>query len=370
MKKLLLLLFVVIALNTNAQYITNFAKNVNNKETDGFYYHLPRNIVRVDFVVERTQEVKGKYSSYAKELLNTENYIKENKTTFAIKDVYVSTLTEADPNMVFFLSPVTDEKGKETISVNLELNSEGIIQSFGIKPAKCDCDDDDRIEYRANLLSHTEPTSDFCYLPITEEEEDEEDEEETSSDLNMTDKEIAQSIVDEIKKLRMSYFDLITGYQEVNYGNTINYMIDRIKELENKYMAMFLGESSSQTFTQTFYVTPEEAKNILTISKFSDTEGFNAKAGESVKINFTDLSVSPYINKLSKDEIENTTYNNKLFYRNSANVTMHVSLGEKELSESRLSISQFGNVSLIPINKMKLTFDPNSGQVMSISNEE
>ena len=367
MKRLLLLLFVVIALNTNAQYITNFAKNVNNKETDGFYYHLPRNIVRVDFVVERTQEVKGKYSSYTKELLNTENYIKENKTIFAIKDVYVNTLTEADPNMVFFLSTVTDEKGKETINVNLELNSEGIIQSFGIKPVKCDCDDDDRIEYRANLLSNTETASDYCYLLITE---DEEDEEETSSDLKMTDKEIAQSIVDEIKKLRVAYFDLITGYQEVNYGNTINFMIDRIKELENKYLRMFLGESSSQTFTQTFYITPEEAKNIHTISKFSDTEGFNTKAGESVKINFTDLSVSPYINKLSKDEIENATYNNKLFYRNSANVTMHVSLGEKELSESRLSISQFGNVSLIPINKMKLTFDPNSGQVMSISNEK
>ncbi len=366
MRKLLLLLFVVIALNANAQYITNFAKNVNNKETDGFYYHLPRNIVRVDFVVERTQEVKGKYSSYAKELLNTENFIKENKTTFEIKDVYVNTLTEADPNMVFFISAVTDEKSKETVNVNLELNSEGIIQSFGIKPVKCDCDDDDRVEYRANLLSHTEASSDYYYLPITEEEDVEE---ETSSDLKMTDKEIAQSIIDEIKKLRVAYFDLITGYQEVNYGNTINFMIDRIKELENKYLAMFIGESSSQSYTQTFYITPEEAKNVLTISKFSDTEGFNAKVGESVKINFTDLSVSPYINKLSKDEIENATYNNKLFYRNSANVTMHVSLGEKELSESRLSISQFGNVSLIPINKMKLTFDPNSGQVMSISNE-
>ena len=263
MKKLLVLLFVVIALNTNAQYITNFAKNVNNKETDGFYYHLPRNIVRVDFVVERTQEVKGKYSSYAKELLNTENFIKENKTTFAIKDVYVNTLTEADPNMVFFLSAVTDEKSKETINVNLELNSEGIIQSFGIKPVKCDCDDDDRIEYRANLLSHAEQGTDYCYLPITEDEEVDEDE--TESDLKMTDKEIAQSIVDEIKKLRVAYFDLITGYQEVNYGNTINFMIEKIKELENKYLAMFLGETSSQTFTQTFYITPEEAKNVLTI---------------------------------------------------------------------------------------------------------
>ena len=365
MKKLFLLLFVVIALNTNAQYITNFAKNVNNKETDGFYYHLPRNIVRVDFVVERTQEVKGKYSSFAKELLNTDNYIKEDKITYAIKDVYVSTLTEADPNMVFFISAITDEKSKETTNVNIELNSEGIIQSFGIKPAKCDCDDDDRIEYRAKILPYMEPTSEFCYLPIIEEDDDEE----LTTDLKLTDKEIAQSIIDEIKKLRVAYFDLITGYQEVNYGNTINFMIERIKELEKEYLTMFLGESSSQTFTQTFYITPEDVKNVLTIGKFSDTEGFNAKVGESVKINFTDLSVSPYVNKLSKDEIENATYNNKLFYRNSANVTMHVSLGDKELSENRLTISQFGNVSLIPINKMKLTFDSNSGQVMSISNE-
>ena len=363
MKKLLVLLFVVFTLDVNAQYVTNFAKNVNNKETDGFYYHLPRNIVKVDFVVERTQNTKGKYSSFAKELLNTENYIKENKTTFAIKDIRVNTLTEADPDMVFFISTVTDEKSKESVKVNLELNSEGIIQSFGIKPAKHDCEDEDRLEFKANILPYIEPASDFYYIPIVEEDED-------TEDIKLTEKEIAQSIVEEIKKLRLAYFDLITGYQEVNYGNTINYMIDRIKDLENEYLAMFLGKTSSQVYTQTFYFTPEDVKNAVTITKFSETEGFNSKVGEPIKINFTDLSVSPYINKLSKEEIENTTYNNKLFYRNSAKVTMQLSLGEKELSENRLIISQFGNVSLIPMNKMKLLFDVNSGQVMSISNEE
>jgi hypothetical protein len=133
---------------------------------------------------------------------------------------------------------------------------------------------------------------------------------------------------------------------------------------------MFLGKTSSQVYTQTFYFTPEDVKNTVVITKFSDTEGFNSKIGESVKINFTDLAVSPYINKLSKEDIENVAYTNKMFYRNSAKVTMHISLGEKELSENRLTISQFGNVSLIPMNKMKLIFDVNSGQVMSISNEE
>lgn len=367
MKKLLVLLFVAFALNANAQYVTNFAKNVNNKETDGFYYHLPRNVVKVDIVVERTQNVKGKYSSFAKELLNTDNYIKENKTTFAIKDVRVNTLTEADPDMVFFVSTIADEKSKETINVNLALTSEGIIQSFGIKPAKKDCEDEDRIELKANILPYIEPVSDFYYIPLTEKEDEDE---ENASDSKLTDKEIAQSIVEEIKKLRVAYFDLITGYQEVNYGNTINYMIDRIKELENEYLAMFLGKTSSQVYTQTFYFTPEDVKNAVAIAKFSDTEGFNSKIGESVKINFTDLAVSPYINKLSKEDIENVAYTNKMFYRNSAKVTMHISLGEKELSENRLTISQFGNVSLIPMNKMKLIFDADSGQVMSISNEE
>lgn len=364
MKKLLFLLFTVITLSGNAQYITNFAKNVNNKETDGYYYHLPRNIIRLDFTVEMIQDVKGKYSSFAKELLNTDNYIKENKTTFEIKDVRVSTLTEADPNMVFFISTVADEKSKEIVNINLELTSEGNIQSFGIKPQR-DCDDDDRVEYRANILPYIEQVTDFYYIPTTDEDNEEED----AKSSKLTDEEIAQSIIEEIKKLRVAYFDLITGYQEVNYGNTMNYMVDRIKELENQYLAMFLGKTSSQTYTQTFYVTPEDAKNIITVAKFSDIEGFNNKIGESVKVNFTDLSASTHINKLSKDDIESVTYNNKLFYRNSANVTMHISLGEKKLSESRLNISQFGNVCLIPINKMKLIFDANSGQVMSISNE-
>ena len=39
---------------------------------------------------------------------------------------------------------------------------------------------------------------------------------------------------------------------------------------------------------------------------------------------------------------------------------------EKKIAENRLKISQLGTVSLIPINKMKLTFDTNTGQILSI----
>ena len=78
MKKLILALFLVASLNLDAQYLTNFAKNVNTKDVDGFYYYLPRNIIRLDFVIEKEELFKGKYCAFAKEMLNTDNYIKEN----------------------------------------------------------------------------------------------------------------------------------------------------------------------------------------------------------------------------------------------------------------------------------------------------
>lgn len=359
MKKLLLILFVALTLNTNAQYLTSFAKNINTAETDGFYYHLPRNIIKVDFTIEKTQNIKGKYHHYAKEMLNTDNYINENKTTYAIKSINISTFTEADPNMVFYIKPVYDEKGKESVNINLELSSEGIIESFGCNVNSSESVDNIIIEKE---LPCNEQITDYYYIPIQDEEDDDE------SNNKLTEHEIALTIIEEIKNLRKAYFDLITGYQEVNYGTTINCMVEQIKELENEYLVMFVGKTITSTYTQSFYIIPEEDKNTITLAKFSETEGFNNKAGETVKINFTDLSVSSNI-KMSKEDIEKITYANRLFYRNPANVTMQVFYGENKISENRFKISQLGNVSLISMSKIKLTFDPNTGQILSIIKE-
>ena len=359
MKKLLLILFVIVSLNLDAQYVTNYAKNVKQTEVDGVFYYLPRNIVRVDFVVEKNQSYKGKYSSFAKEMLNTDTYIKENKTTYSITKVNVSTLTEADPNMVFHIA--TDDKAKELPKYELAFNNEGIIKSFGYQSIENETSNTN--QYMETVLDYNQPTE-FRYIPI---EEDDTDDEEVKTKL--TDKEVALTIVEEIKKVRVAYFDLITGYQEDNYGKTINYMLDELKNLENEYLSMFVGKTTTETLTKTFYVIPEEGKTSIVLSKFSDTEGFNAKTGESVKINFTDNSSTSAINELTIDEIENTTYNNKLFYRNPANVTMQVLCGDDVVLENRLKISQLGNVILVPINKMRLTFDTNTGQLLSIIKE-
>ena len=357
MKKLFLILFVIVSLKLDAQYITNYAKNVKQTETDGIYYYLPRNVIRLDFVVEKNQDYKGKYSSYAKEMLNTDNYIKENKTTYKIIKVNVNTLTEADPSMVFHIA--TDDKAKEAPKYEICFDNDGIIKSFGCQTSLADSSNDIRVD---NVLNENK-ILDYQYIVL----EDKDDEEEKSK---YTDKEIAFSILEEIKKLRVAYFDLISGYQEVDYGKTMNYMVEELKALENEYLSMFVGKTNTETLTKTFYVIPNEGENSVVIGKFSNTEGFSAtKTGEVVRINFTDLSKSSVINNLSTDEIQNTTYTNKLFYRNPANVTMQVTCGDKVFYENRLKISQLGNVILLPMNKMRLVFDTNTGQVLSIIKE-
>lgn len=67
MKKLFLILFVISAFNLNAQYITKHAKNLKKDiNEEGIFYYLPQNIIRIDFEVEQTKNIKGKYCNYAK----------------------------------------------------------------------------------------------------------------------------------------------------------------------------------------------------------------------------------------------------------------------------------------------------------------
>lgn len=361
MKKLFLLLFLIISLNIKAQYIVNYASNINQNVTDGIYYNLPRNVIRLDFTVECVHEIKGKYSNFAKELLETNNYIKEDDVKYYIKDVAVDVLTETDSEMIFYIS--TDEKSKDNIELNMRFTSEGNIQSFGIKDDRRDLDSEN-VSFE-NRLAQQNTNPDFVYLPLRD---DEEDEDGNSTDDKMSEKEIAQSIVEEIKKIRLAYFDLISGYQEVNYGNTITYMLEELKKMENEYLALFVGKVEKNDIVKTFYIIPEEGTNNYSIAKFSDKEGFNSKTGDNVRITLQEMS-SSNVKGISEDVIKNTTYNNKMVYREPAYVNMKLMKGDEILIDNRIQISQLGDFILLPINKMKLEFDNVSGRLISVDKE-
>ena len=361
MKRIFLLLFIIISLNLDAQYIVNYAQNVEQSDIDGFYYNLPNNVIRLDFVVEQTQFEKGKYADYAEELLGVDSYIKDNSIKYRIRSVDAKVMLGTDEEMVFFVS--ADEKVKDAVDFSMELTPVGTVKSFGVE---------DNFEISSNdvvlnkEIKSDEPQTFYHYIQLNDDEEElEDDEENDAPKAKPSDKETALSVVEEIKKVRQAYFDLISGYQEVNYGNTMNLMLDELKKLECEYLNLFVGKTSTSCYTETFYVMPEVGTNNYVVSKFSETDGFNAKAGDVVKLSLQDIK-SSNVKGISEETVKNTTYVNKIVHREPADVNVKLMIGEDMILDDRIYINQLGNYILLPINKMQLRFDPNNGRLVSV----
>ncbi|MGN0033384.1 MAG: DUF4831 family protein [Candidatus Limimorpha sp.] len=365
MKKLLLIILSVTTLSVNAQYLTTNAKNIDCREVSGVYYYLPRNTVKIQFTIQETRTFIGPFAEYATTLLGTNDYIREDKKEVEIKNVCVEILSEADPNAVFFV--YNDEKSREQGSFNFSFDEKGVISGFGIDNVLENTGKDDILLYDDVVVETPEVKFiDF----IAESNEDDDEDEGAPKKLTKEDK--AKSVIERIGKIRSAYFDLISGFQEVNYGSAMNDMQAKLKELEYEYLCLFKGKKSVMTYQKTVYITPD--KNMLgnesVIAKIVDNEGFitsNVKGGEGVRLSFVADNMSKQIKEISRDDIETGVFSNKLFYRVPEQVKMKLTYKNKTIFESDMRINQFGDYVLVPINNYKLVFDTDNGCMRSIS---
>ncbi|MGN0088370.1 MAG: DUF4831 family protein [Candidatus Limimorpha sp.] len=364
MKKLLFIILTFSTLCANAQYLTTHAKNIDCKEVAGVYYYLPRTTMKIQFTIQETIQHIGPFAEYAQTLLGTKDYISEEKKVVEIKNVSVETMSETDPNAVFFV--YNDEKSREQGSFNFIFEGNGVISRFGIDNVIDNNNNENIFMYDSAPDIEEVKFIDF----IADEEEDEDELEGAPKKLTKEDK--ARMAVEKITKIRTAYFELISGFQEVNYGSSIVDMQNRLKELEYEYLSLFKGKKSVITYQKTVFITPEKIMlgNETVIAKIIDNEGFaspNVKGGEGVKLSFQTDNLSKHVKEISRDDIENGVFSNKLFYRIPEQVKMKLTFKNKTIFETNMVISQFGNFVLIPMNNYKLVFDSENGSIKSIS---
>lgn len=365
MKKLFLILSLFVSFSLDAQYVTTFAKNATESQDDGFYYYLPRNVIKLDFTIEQTDYFIGPYAEFASKLLGITDYIRENKTEYNIKDVDIQIVSEPDPDAVYYV--VSDEKSKEPMP-NFIFDYDGIILSLGY----------DSIPQRQKVTRNTFTYNDLQYcdeknisfITVVKDEEDSDDEEgEKRVEKKITNEDRANMAYANIVKLRTAQFELLSGYQEVAYGDAITYMTDGVKDLENEYISLFKGKISKKTYTRTIYFIPEknQINSAVTVAKLSSSDGFidaNGK-GEAIKIQFESRNTLSNINTLN-DNDKSAAQVNKIFYRIPMTTNVKLTLGTQVLAEKQLIISQFGDIKLVSAKNNKILFNPNTGQIISI----
>lgn len=357
MKKLFLILAVFASLSLDAQYVTKLAKNAQS-QNEGVFYYLPRNVVRLELTLEETSYYIGPYAEFASQLLGTTDYIRENKTEVNVKDVDIQVGSEIDPDALFFVE--FDDKNKEPIP-NFILDKNGMMQAVGYENLPADHIMCNSFDYKNMEYKESQAVSFIEILDIQEDDDDDEDEEEgRKAPKKMTKEEKAKVALEAIDKIRTAHFDLVSGVQEVAFGNTITYMIDDIKSLENEYVSLFKGKIIKNTYKVCFYVTPEknQANNSIWVGKLD--------SGETLKIQFDTKNIAANISPMDNDVI-NSGQSNKIFYRIPSMTNAKVTLGNETIVSKTLIISQFGELRLMSTKNNKILFNPNTGQITTVS---
>lgn len=359
MKRLLLIAALFASLSLDAQFVTTLAKNASESQSDGIMYYLPKNVVRLEFTIEETEYCIGPYAEYSSKLLGVNDYIKENKSEFNIKSVDIQTVSEIDPNAMYFIS--TDDKGKEPMP-NIILDTDGLILALGYDnlPSNYIA----RNTFNDSDLEQTERVeATFVEILDNEVEIDDEDEDEDEDGGNgkrvkeITKEDRAKAALEKISNIRTAYFELISGAQEVAFGATTKYMAKTLQELEYEYVSLFKGKAVKNIYKKVIYITPEKNQSNIAVS---------VGKGQNVKVQFDSHNALGNMNP-TNDDVKNSAQVGKLFYRMPANTTVKVLSGNTVIAEKALNISQFGDIRVVTVKGNKALFNPNTGQIISIT---
>lgn len=352
MKQLKSMIFMVALFalcgHLNAQYVTTHAKTAMPGQQKGIYYALPRTVIQLDLMVDKTELVEGPYSDFAY-MIGATDVIIDNDVEYVLRDVVMSTYAEADPNATFFVAMNT-KKGE---SQPFYLNSKGILEGVG-------------------MVNETpvNPTTPSVKVPVSADNKTFKYQY-SSSGMRSEDQQ-ARAAAEMISRIREEKIKLITGFQETAFTlDTYRQMYADLDAMEAEYLSLFVGKRVVTPVVQTVYVTLSKDVPLQTVGSFSKDYGFstNVYGGQSITVQAISLQTTGNINALSPSAVESISHENKLFYRIPETVYLKVTLGDDTLLECRETLAQFGVFMLAPLVHTKMLLDPNTGQIISMGME-
>jgi len=376
------LLFSTLIYSTaNAQVTVSHAKNGIPGQQEGFFYALPQTVLKVDLIVKKTTHITGPYSNFAERMLGVSDVVKTDFESFEIMDALMSTIAEPDPKAVFYVR--LDERAtKDALSTTFSQLGNGIILGAGDEIQNIDNEQVNTIKHLVNspdqkqfsyyaernlyrridtIIRNITIDTTIIKRPVLQ-----------ASWVDRSPEQKARSAADYIQTIRESRYNLISGYQEINYGNTLAYMNQQLMQLEEAYLSLFLGHEHTVIEENTVYFTPQKADNGLkTIARFSEESGiiYTGTKGVPLQVELIPAGNTLTIPAVAESSLESITVVNSLLYRVPETVEIRLVYQNSILDHNRISISQMGAIAVAPLNRTKLKFDPETGQLIQLKRD-
>lgn len=372
---------ILIALIFSASFSATYAQITVTKlkqgsaDADGIVYNLPQTGFKLEIEITRTDFIKGPYAEYAEKFLGITNVIQYDNTVYNISEVSITSFSSIDPNGYFLIHPQAKSKNKPVFSI--QLSPEGFLSAI----SKNENPDGSAKE----IMSGT----DNKYLPeiiaanylekvdtitrrIGRDTVLIEEKILKKSSSAKTPDQKAKEAADFIMKLDESMFNLINGYQEVNYEKgTMEFMYQEMNSMRQAYLLQFKGITRTSVEKYSFSIIPDAGKKVseYQVARFSNVKGLtdkDANTGDKISLLIEDLNLVP----LSYNQIEqkNEEATSGIVYRIPDLAKVSINLGGKELLSSKFNIAQLGELKILPADLLgELEIYDNTGSVKRVS---
>ncbi len=359
----LLILFSLTAITSFAQITVVTADKGPASNGDGLYYSLPATLFKVEVDLKKTERLPGPLADYCQNYLGTSDYIKEASTDFLVVDESVKPMTIADEKASYYVA-FSDKSSKEDKTPVIELTPLGTLKSVNMGQTKQDEQRDVNVEenrtiilgdaaegFRYEAQYNRKKKIDTVIRKITIDTMTINKFLFKTSWVDKSKEERAEEAAQQIRSIRESRFNLLTGYHEVNFGESLLYMDRQLQKLEQQYLELFLGKEKITFEHHVFYVVPNN-DNL-------DQSLLSAEDGKKLV-----LKVRPQAESMVKPMT--ATLSNVIYYRIPAQAVISLVYNGNELFKDIFPVSQLGVVTGVSVLKAGVEFDPATGVPVKI----
>lgn len=354
-KTILALLCLTAGLNAaNAQILS-----AGQAQPDGVViYSLPSTSIMLTVVAEKEDFIAGPYAQFAQKYMGSEART-EDAVTYTLKSIDMAPYLEADPSTRIALNISAKGSGAANF---LQLCSQGLIiasDSYTGKPEAwrfpsiANNDVFAGKDVGGNLTSATTT----LYKTVNTAEGFQRVAVSQSQVVEKSLEKKAQETANTIFDLRKSRMQIITGDTDATYsGEAMQAAIAEITRLEQEYMSLFFGTSTTSLQTMNFDVVPaaSTANQMYVAFRISETEGL---------LPSNEVSGRPIVLQLSFDKASNITTGGTssgarqaaagtVYYRVPAIATARLIDGSQTLLQSRIPVYQLGQTVSFPLNSV------------------
>lgn len=385
MKKIILsivILAALVACSKDTLVITKVKDSLTQIENYGVPYFLPRTSFEIEVEVTTDYFFPGPYQRFAEKFLSIIDAPSQRERSSFITDINIKQTFEPDPDAAYLIINDFDNTyhfsyNSILLSVNTKPEMYGICKSKTINTIPNFIQrevhfPDMTIESNfTNILDTTyrivEVDSVFQKIPVY-----------NTVMTRKTTEQKAEEAAEFIIDLRKARFFILHGDMEmIPEEGSMTQMLQKLDEIEQQYLELFIGKTVSITNSYVFRYTPEKEKTNEKKTMFYLCDEFGISQLESrdrlpIILNYNSIETTKNFNRFLTIQRSIDSEAKGLYYRIPGMALITIEKDEEIISQKKAVVPQAGEISniskgLMNNDNFKIKFHPEYGSILRVN---